>query len=158
MAKRTRATTDKRTPERFAGILACLRAGNTRRQAAAFVEISPETFYRWLDEEPGWREQVEKAEAEHEARMLDKVVKAAVSGEAWQAAAWWLERRRREDYGRRENVELTGKDGGPIQQQINSLNDHEKAALADAIRVHLATRPDHEAEPSPTATRARAGD
>lgn len=32
----------------------------------------------------------------------------------WTAAAWWLERRRPDDYGKRERHEHTGADGGEI--------------------------------------------
>lgn len=39
-----------------------------------------------------------------------------------------------------EKVELSGPDGGPIEL-VAGLDDHEKRALRDAIREHLATVP-----------------
>jgi hypothetical protein len=41
---------------------------------------------------------------------------AAVQGD-WKAAAFILERKWPQNWGRRFNLEHTGKDGGPIQQQ-----------------------------------------
>ena len=125
----------KRSPEREQVILNALRLGNTRRNSAAYAEISHETFYNWLDDLT-FRDAVEKAEADAEARFVGQIVKAAHDG-TWTAAAWWLERRRREHYGKQERVELTGADGGPVRF-IDSLDDHEKLALREAIDARLA--------------------
>jgi hypothetical protein len=79
---------------------------------------------------------IEKAEGEAEAVYTRIVADAAVKN--WTAAAWWLERRRPEDFARRERVEMTGKDGGPIDtRDLSTIPDHERAALAEAIRRHL---------------------
>ena len=129
----------KRSPEREQAILAALRVGNTRRAAAAAAEIHPDTFYTWLVD-PSFSEAVQKAEADAEQRFLGNVAKAAQAGN-WQAAAWWLERRKHEDYRRREGVELTGRDGGPIKTTvIDDFSDHEKRALRVAIDRELAKR------------------
>lgn len=94
----------KRSPERETAILNALRAGNTRRAAIAFAEIDQNTFYRWMEREGTFRDAVEKAEAEAEVHFELKVRQAAAT--SWQAAAWWLERRRREDYGRSARIEI----------------------------------------------------
>lgn len=123
----------KRTPERQTAILNSLRLGNTRRAAAAFAEIDDNTFYRWLADDGTFRAAVEKAEADAETRFLGNIAKAAADG-TWTAAAWWLERRRHQDYRKREGVELTGLDGGPIEtaDRTGTLSD---ADLRDAIRT-----------------------
>jgi hypothetical protein len=98
----------KYTPERIEAILAALRTGQTRRAAAACADIGPTTFYRWLDEDDGTlRDAVEKAEAEAEAFYLRAVQTAAADPKTWTAAAWWLERRKYADYGRKDKVEMT---------------------------------------------------
>jgi hypothetical protein len=38
--------------------------------------------------------------------MVGQIAKAANDG-TWQAAAWWLERRRPDDYSRRDRVDVT---------------------------------------------------
>lgn len=132
--------TSKRTPEREQAIFNALRLGNTRRNAAAFAEVDHATFYRWLEADATFRDGVTKAEADAEARFLAQVAKAASDG-TWQAAAWWLERRRHEDFRRREGVELSGRDGGPIQtENIGAMSDHERTILSEVIRSELARR------------------
>ena len=49
----------------------------------------------------------------------------------WQAAAWWLERRRHQKYARR--VEVTGADGTPLVSP-----DGQAKSLADSMRAYLA--------------------
>ena len=92
------------TDDRVTGLLNALRIGNTRTAACAHADISRETFYRWLDDVT-FRDAVEKAEGEAEGRFLARVAQAA--GTTWQAAAWWLERRRAEHYGQRQRVDMT---------------------------------------------------
>lgn len=78
-----------------------LREGNTRRAAAALGGIGESTFQEWLHEKVGFAAAVEKAEGECEAEMVSRVRRAAL-GDTWQAAAWWLERRRAADFGRKD--------------------------------------------------------
>jgi hypothetical protein len=134
------ARPSKRSPERVLAILGSLRVGNTRRASAAYADIHVDTFYEWL-RDPTFSDAVEKAEADAETRFLGQIAKAAADG-TWTAAAWWLERRRFDDYRKREGVELTGHDGGPIalRSVTDDLNDHEKQALRVAIDRELAKR------------------
>jgi hypothetical protein len=97
----------KKTPERIEAILAALRLGNTRRAAAACADVGKSAFYEWLEEDRTLADAVEKAEAEAEAFYLRAVQKAATDPKTWTAAAWWLERRKYADYGRKDKVEMT---------------------------------------------------
>jgi len=127
----------KRSPEREQAILNALRLGNTRANSAAYAEIDDNTFYRWLAADGMFRDAVVKAEADAEARFLGVIAKAAHDG-TWTAAAWWLERRRHEDYRKREGVEITGRDGGPIESRdvTNTLSDIDlQRALREAERL-----------------------
>ncbi len=114
----------KRTPERERLILRALRAGATIAAAAGHAEVSQRQLYRWQVADATFRQHVEKAQAEAEVRFQAVVSDAAMGHPAeydaegvlirpevkpvWQAAAWWLERRRREDYAQRAvlNVNL----------------------------------------------------
>jgi predicted HNH restriction endonuclease len=111
----------KATDARKDALLSALRAGNTRQAAAAFAEIDRATFYRWINADAAFRDTVEKAEADAEVRFASHVARAATNG-TWQAAAWWLERLRPNDFALRNRVEMTGKDGGPIES-VNITND-----------------------------------
>tara|TARA_R110000868_G_scaffold11036_4_gene54254 strand:- start:4820 stop:5245 length:426 start_codon:yes stop_codon:yes gene_type:complete len=96
----------KKTPERIAAILSALRAGNTRRASAHFAEINPETFYAWVNSDPTFANEVTKAEADAEVRFLEKIQSASET--TWQASAWWLERRRAEDYKQQNGTHISG--------------------------------------------------
>lgn len=126
--------------------MGALRVGNTRTAAVHAAEISLETLRRWMDDDAEFRGAIQKAEADAEQRFLAQVAVAAKT--TWQAAAWWLERRRAMDYRQRSGVELTGADGGPIESRdvTHDLNDHERELLGAAIRGELARRSDPGAE------------
>ena len=143
------------TDERIEKLLHGLRMGMTRRAAAGYAGFSKTTLYRMLegDTDGTFGTALENAEAEAEATYSAIIAREAALPKNWTAAAWWLERRHPQDYARREKVEMTGKDGGPIDHRdIAALTDHERTALAEAIRRHL--RGEDESEPSPAVDRA----
>ena len=88
-----------------------LKEGNTRHDSALSAGISHTTFYSWLErgrqgEEPflDFLEAVEKAEAEAMVANVAIIQRAAI--DTWQAAAWWLERKRPDDWGRRQRMDI----------------------------------------------------
>lgn len=90
-------------------IVTALKAGNTPRQASECAGISVATFYAWKVRgrkgEPRFVEfldRVEKANAEAEAESVKIIRNAALNAGTWQAAAWWLERRRWKQWGRKD--------------------------------------------------------
>lgn len=99
------ARPSKRTPEREASITAALARGNTRRAAAAAAGVTERTFERWMARFVGFVAAVEKAEADAELMHVANVAKAAEDG-TWTASAWWLERRRADEWGRRDRLEV----------------------------------------------------
>ena len=135
-----------RTPGRVGLIMQALASGNTQRAAAAYGGISKQAFYEWqadptplpwLEGEDAGRtfaDLVTHAEGQAEISMQTRVFQAAPV--AWQAAAWWLERRRHGDFGVRRQVELSGPEGAPLFGAVQS--DHEKRILRDLINEHLA--------------------
>lgn len=136
----TRPRNSKKSDARIAVVVQALMAGNTRRTSAATAGVDHATFYRWLADDATFRDAVEKAEADAEARAVAIVVRAAVGG-TWQAAAWWLERRRQDTYALHPKMELSGPGGGPIQTEEVGLDDHERVALRKAIDAELAKVP-----------------
>ena len=101
----------KRTPEREAKILDLLRGGNTRKTSYTAAGITDKTFAAWCRTSSDFSDRVKIAEEEAVARNVLVIANAA--RKSWQAAAWWLERRRPEDFARRDNIDLTSK-GEPV--------------------------------------------
>lgn len=104
----------KRTPEVEAKLFEALRLGCTRRAACAYAGIHAGTLCDWANDFPEFSEAITRAEDEAEAGFSIVIQRAAANEGDWKAAAWWLERRRKEDYSARQEVEHAGKDGGPI--------------------------------------------
>lgn len=100
-----RAVTDQKIEKLLNG----LRLGMTRRAACASSAIALRTFYRMLenDADGTFGSLIEKAEGEAEATYTALVAQAAMVPKNWTAAAWWLERRRNQDYARRDKVEMS---------------------------------------------------
>jgi len=109
----------KRTPEREARLIEALRAGNTRRASCAYAGIDQDTLANWLRRWSDFSDAVEKAEADAEIRNVAIIQKAA--SETWQAAAWWLERKKKRDWSNR--LELTGEDGAPVRIAVRFADD-----------------------------------
>ena len=128
---------------------AALVAGNTYVAASRLAGISISTFTRWMSQGREAKEGtpareffdfVELASTEAEHRNVMCIQKAAGSG-SWQAAAWWLERRRATAYARKDTLNI-GNDNGPFEVSVSeagALNDEEKKA---ALRAVLARNPD----------------
>lgn len=122
-----------------AKIVQAIVGGNDNKVAAAYAGIGESTFYAWLERgrkerarlaaSPNARPRaketpfveflasIEKAQADAEARNVALIAKAAAEG-TWTAAAWWLERKHPDRWGRKERHEVTGKDGGDLIVEI----------------------------------------
>lgn len=100
----------KYTPDTVERICQFLKAGNTRKTSAIASGISEETFYTWMRDKLEFSESIKRAEEEAVARNVAIINKAGQTN--WQASAWWLERRRKEDFGRQDRMDITtnGKD------------------------------------------------
>jgi len=117
----------KLTPEVQDKIVSALRAGNYQETAANFAGISKPTFYGWMQRgrtEPDsiysvFLDAVEKAKAEAEVRDVTLIDKAARDG-SWQAAAWKLERKFPNKWGRVNRTEISGPDGAPVKVDIDA--------------------------------------
>lgn len=107
------------TPERTERILNAIKAGNYSYVAAQLGGIGERTFYDWMKrgesgEEPfaQFSQAVKEAETQAEARNVAIIQRHAQN--SWQAAAWYLERKAPGRWGRKERIEHTGAEGGPI--------------------------------------------
>src|SRR5215471_17306683 len=127
------ARPSKLTPGRESVILDALRAGATRTAAFEAAGIERTSIHRWLKRSATFRNAVMEAEAAAEIRAT-VTVRQAINQGGWRAAAWWLEHRRHEDWGRRDRIELRA----TIQQLARDhalTPDEERVALAEAERL-----------------------
>lgn len=126
----------KLTPELQQNIVTAIQAGNYARIAAEMNGISETTFYRWMemgaeeDAKPQFREfreSIKRAEALAEVVAIARIRQAADNG-TWQAAAWYLERKHGDRWGRNDKIrqEISGPEGKPIPL---SIEEAKKAVL-----------------------------
>jgi len=99
----------KLTPELQEQIIKIIKAGNYIKTACEAVGIDESTFYKWgkragKKEEPYFQffQSVKRAESEAIIRNVITIQNAAKK--SWQAAAWFLERKDYERWGRKELV------------------------------------------------------
>lgn len=125
MARYEKGTTPRLTESLIEEIAVAIRNGAYVETAAALCGISKDTFYRWLRAAEGedasdlpqkLSDAVKRAMAESELRDLAVIDKAAQQG-AWQAAAWRLERKHADRWGRQATVQVqhSGAEGKPIE-------------------------------------------
>lgn len=109
----------KLTKELIKEAFKLVSAGNYIKDIPPILGIDDSTWFRWLNEgekaKSGMKrefyETVKKAEKDAIARNVALIQRAAQEGN-WQAAAWWLERKYFEDWGRKDKVDLSAdKDG-----------------------------------------------
>ena len=120
----------KLTPETQDRVIQAIKMGNYQETAAAYAGISQSTFYGWLERgrnELGsiyseFLEAVEKAKADSEVRDVALIEKAATDG-SWQAAAWKLERKFPQKWGRVTRTEITGAEGKPISVEVDAKTE-----------------------------------
>ena len=158
MARYEKGSTPKLTETLIENLAASIRSGCYVETAVAMAGISKQAFYRWLKQAEGdesteltkkLSDAVKKAMAEAEIRDLSVIDVAAQQGQ-WQAAAWRLERKHPERWGRQGHlrVEHSGPQGKPIA--IEAKRENLKRIISDpnalsAIET-LEAKLDHEDE------------
>lgn len=94
-----------------------IKEGATNKDAAILSGISEKTLYNWIEKYSNFSQTLQKAEAEAKQKMINTVRRAASGYKdgdkkiypVWQAAAWWLERKHKEEYSLKQEVEHSGK-------------------------------------------------
>lgn len=115
-------------PETVGLLMKGVRAGLPYHLAAEAAGIGETTFYEWQrgefprgadkDLKAHFAEDLMRAKGGSAARLMILVNNAAA--EDWRAAAWILERRFPQDFGK-QLLELSGPDGGPMQVEVSTL-------------------------------------
>lgn len=104
---------DKQSPK-IDEVIKRIELGCTRDASVKAAGLSKAVFYRWL--KLGYEkkekiyidflERVERAEADSQVRSMITIRKAAEQDNDWRAAAWFLERRFKKDFGKLTTVEV----------------------------------------------------
>ena len=157
-----RGRPEKLTPKLQDDIVKVIRSGNYIETACAFVGINKTTFYDWLKRgarekdrvERNPRAKVRKSERKYvefsnaiekalaHAEIRDVAIIGKAAEKEWQAAAWLLERKFPDGWGRKDkySLEHTGKDGGAIETSqkqeidLSNLTDKELEQLERIIK------------------------
>lgn len=118
----------KFTPENVDRVLEGIRSGLPIHLACSAAGVAETQFYEWQRGEyprgsdkrlkEQFQEELTRAKGESALRNIDIISKAANAD--WRAAAWILERRFPQDFGK-QALEITGADGGPIQIQAAQM-------------------------------------
>ena len=105
-------------------LLEALRRGHTRKAAVQLAGVHVDTLHEWCKKDPKFSEQVLISEAQAEDYCLGVVMSAAKVDAL--NARWWLERRRPDDYARKETQQVYLQVGRELAQ----LSDEQLLALA----------------------------
>ena len=158
-----RGRPNKLTKEIEEELVRVIRSGNYIETACAYVGINKTTFYDWMkkgarekdrvEKEPKARVRkemkpfvelsnaIEKALAHAEIRDVAIIGKSAETN--WQAAAWRLERKFPDKWGRkdRQYLEHSGKNGEPIETRVTSDIDLSKLSDEEVMQFeHLISK------------------
>jgi len=123
---RGRGRPSKRTPEIEAAIVECIRLGMSIPQTCDACGISHTQFRNWRKHYREFQDLIRRAEAEAVKLHLAVIQSAAASGKSWQAAAWFLERKHPEQWGKTETLSIESR----------------KDAVRDAITINAARTPE----------------
>jgi len=110
----------KYTPESAKKITDAIRLGSTYHLACLYAGVDDHSLIRWRHRHPDFDAAVREAEGAGAIGWLAKIERAANDGE-WTAAAWKLERRYPQEYGRRV-TEVQGPEGGAIPVRIYEVD------------------------------------
>jgi transposase len=144
MAEPPKGRPSKLTPEVQETIVKYLRAGNSFKTACECAGIGASTGLEWrargedrhCDRESddiyaAFAEATRKAEHDAIARNVALIQKAGAEGN-WQASAWFLERRRPEEWGRADRRPVIGSSDSDVPQLGSGLSvDQIKARILE---------------------------
>lgn len=109
-----------------------IRAGNYQKVVAQALGVSEVTWYNWLKRgkqeanegkdtlRAKFFKEIKRAEAEAIIRNVAIIQKAAAT--TWQAAAWWLERRYPDEWGKKDTTTISADNDTKIVIKINKVS------------------------------------
>ena len=149
----------KLTPKVRDAICDAVRAGNYLKVAASAGGVSERAVFAWIErgrDEIARRDEGHEPNKAHEAHVqfVQALTRAEDDAEAdavriwreqmpddWRAAKEYLARRFGERWGDKQRVEMTGKDGGPVEQRVvGDSGRQEVTAMIDELAQRRAKK------------------
>jgi hypothetical protein len=124
------ARPSKYTPAVVARVIEALTAGTSRKGAAEYAGIDQGTLENWMHRYSDFSGAVKQAESQVEVRASLAIRQAFTAGD-WRAALAWLERRRHEDWGRKDRLEIIQS----VRELARANGKDEDAAVAEAEAI-----------------------
>lgn len=86
----------KITPSEWDAVLEALKLGHLNGDACILGGVSEDSFYNKIKTDPEFSEKVNKAKLKAKDMCIKMIRKTALT--RWTAAAWWLERKYRDEF------------------------------------------------------------
>ena len=134
-------------------LLANLREPMSIKAAYILAGISERTYYRWIEEDEEWAQEVEMAKRYSEAVMVAKVQRMSEEKGDWRGIMSLLKHRFPDEYGDRQQIELnqTVSDGGAAlvvqmieqtDQRVLEIRDESTSSTGEELVNPSPTRED----------------
>ena len=153
MTRHPKGSTPKLTEALIEELATAIRHGCYMETSAALCGISKDSLYRWLrqadeDDAPpllrALSDAVKKAMAEAEARDVAVIDKASQGG-VWQAAAWRLERKHPNRWGRQARLQVEHHSGAEAPAGGSTV-DLKKLSTDELLLLERALKDDEQEE------------
>lgn len=105
----------KLTREMVKTITDAMGTGMNVEDTCLYAGIGKSTFYEWIAEFPEFADAIKTAEVKAKMRRILRIEQAARNG-AWQADAWYLERKYPEEFGKRMTLSISPEDAALIKR------------------------------------------
>lgn len=115
-----------------------IQAGMTREDSCILAGIARDTFYTWLKEQPDFADKILKAETECKQRNVVRVQNHAKRD--WRAAAWWLERKHKQEFASLSKLEHSGPRGAPLKVISTTVRPEVMKAMDEETLRKLAKK------------------
>lgn len=111
----------KATEKTISIILSAIEEGLTQRESAVLAGISEDTLSLWKKKDSDFSEQIRQKQIECKLGHIRNIKKA--SDKSWQASAWWLERKYKEEFSLKTKMDLE------VNENLNLLSERIKIIL-----------------------------
>src|SRR5215218_9410207 len=120
----------KYTPEREKRIIDALSGGVSRKAAAEYAGIDQDTLTSWMKRYSDFSAAVIRAESSCEVSAIVSLRQAWMGGD-WRAGLEWLKRRRHQEWGDIQRLEIVAS----VREMARAAGKDEDAAVAEAVQI-----------------------